>query len=149
MTEDDPACPEYTETFSAEVAIVFAKGVDFLRAFTWGNLVDVVLKPKREATRGVCIGFPLAETDAFLFCKVVSSPDTVQPADITFAKFVNSTPVFTVIDGQPGLRPSYAPFSREDCTRLCNLKLLPPAKEVLSVDESDAMEIGTVFLISL
>jgi hypothetical protein len=94
--DDEPECPEYTQTFNAELAIISAQGPDFLRAFTWGMLVDAKLKSGGDTIRGVCLGFPEAETDAFLFSKVSTSSEDVTLKDIVTMKFVCATPVFEI-----------------------------------------------------
>ena len=128
--------PEYTEAFSAELALLSSKGFDFLRCFSWGMIVDYKAKKGSAVTRGIVIGFPLKYSDEFLVSKVKSTALEVTFYDITTVKFVSATPVFE--PQVSGLAPVFSSFTRKECEELCELKLTPSANEKASSDSEGA-----------
>lgn len=131
--------PEYTEVFSAEVAVMSQKGSDFLRAFTWGQLVDFKPKGSVKECRGVVVGFPMSESpDSFLVSKVITSASEVKRDNIVLIKFVNATPVFE--KSPKGYCPLVSGFTRDQCVRLCELKYISKAPGVREDEEEEGAE---------
>jgi hypothetical protein len=117
----------YTDIFAGELALIVAKGKDFLQVFKWGNIVKMKVNGKKS--KGVVLGFPLLHADQFLASKRL--PQDGEPPltkkDVVWVKFASATPVYEETKEKTGYVAVVSNLTRNQCVALCNTKLLPGA----------------------